>query len=600
MKRLFWQVYDWSERVFWYTLTRKLSSFFILAALQLVFIYLIYHSFENIEAALIEANASAHVLEILRAEFSSSLKVLFGLWISSVLFIMFMVWYIRFLIVRPLHHIINIFEEIGRGEGNLSYQLPVMTHDEIRNLSEAYNHFLEKIREIISTIRTMTVRSAMDSANVNRHIRESFGLAEQQSDLAARVHTASDETTRGIELVSNEAHSIYDSTKTNLELAKYSVHKLTEVEQQVLSMTTKINQFNQTVIDLDARSHSIKNIVSLIQDISEKTNLLALNAAIEAARAGEHGRGFAVVADEVRKLAERVTQATLDISKDVESMLELATHTREETKSIHEDSEAVTGVITEASQSFNKMVCDFENIVRQLDEIATVLQQVAQNTAEVNRNINVIQKLSGEVKSELHLSADVSKSLSQNSEKIQELVSQFKLGEGEFDRTLILAGEYRDKIQTVLNQFKLEGINVFDRNYQKIPNTDPVKYNVAYTEAADKKLQPIYDQALKDVAGGAFCLAVDVNGYGATHNSHISQPLTGNFAQDLMFSRNRRKFDDPTGIRSAKNTQPFLLQTYMRDTGEILSEISMPIYIDGQHWGAIRIGFNPREMLNMK
>lgn len=594
---LFWRLYDWSERVFWFTLTRKLCSFFILSFLQLMFIVLIYVSFGRVEEALVAAQASGDLLAILREEFSRSMKILLALWASSLLFIGFMVWYIRFLIVRPLRHVIDIFEEIGRGEGNLSYELPVMTHDEIRNLSVAYNHFLEKIREIISTIRSMTVRSAMDSANAKRHIRESYEIAEKQFDLSLRVHTASEETTRGVELVSQEAHDISQSTQANLQLAQDSSAKLDEVKHRIANMTDKISHFNQTVIDLDQRAHSIKDIIALIQDISEKTNLLALNAAIEAARAGEHGRGFAVVADEVRKLAERVTQATLDISSNVEGMLDLATSTREETAVIQQDSLVVSSVIGDASQLFGKMVNDFEHTFGQLNEIASVLQRVADNTAAVNGHIDHIQSLSTEVKNKLQLSSEVSQNLSQNSEQIQELVSRFKLGAGEFDRMLALAGQYRDEVQTLLKQFQVEGYNVFDRNYQYVEKTDPAKYEVSYNRLAEKPFQAIFDKAIREVSGGIFCLAVDINGYAPTHNSHISQPLTGDHAHDLIHSRDRRKFDDPTGIRSAKNTHPFLLQTYIRDTGEILSEIAMPIYINGQHWGAIRLGFDPRDIL---
>jgi methyl-accepting chemotaxis protein len=113
-----------------------------------------------------------------------------------------------------------------------------------------------------------------------------------------------------------------------------------------------------------------------------------------------------------------------------------------------------------------------------------------------------------------------------------------------------------------------------------------------------QQLQPLYDQTLSQVPSGIFAICVDINGYGPTHNSIFSKPLTGNPDLDVAGSRDKRMFNDPTGYRGAQNTEKFLLQTYMRDTGEILSDLSLPIHIDGQHWGAIRLGFNPQVLLS--
>ena len=94
------------------------------------------------------------------------------------------------------------------------------------------------------------------------------------------------------------------------------------------------------------------------------------------------------------------------------------------------------------------------------------------------------------------------------------------------------------------------------------------------------------------------CLCVDANGYAGTHNKRFSQPLTGDYEHDLLHSRDKRIFDDPTGIRCARNTNPFLLQTYARDTGEVLSDLALPIYVDDRHWGNVRLGFNPQVLLD--
>jgi hypothetical protein len=88
--------------------------------------------------------------------------------------------------------------------------------------------------------------------------------------------------------------------------------------------------------------------------------------------------------------------------------------------------------------------------------------------------------------------------------------------------------------------------------------------------------------------GRGYSLIIDTRGYGAIHNQKYSRPLTGNYEADLVGNRTRRIWDDVTGQRGAKNTLPLLVQTYARDTGEILSEINMPIMVGGRQWGCSR------------
>jgi methyl-accepting chemotaxis protein len=136
-------------------------------------------------------------------------------------------------------------------------------------------------------------------------------------------------------------------------------------------------------------------------------------------------------------------------------------------------------------------------------------------------------------------------------------------------------------------------VDIFDCQYQLIPGTEPAKYKTHYDDLFAKELQPLYDRMVDELNGSIYCLCVDTNGYAGTHNSRFSQPLTGDYDTDLNHSRDKRMFNDPTGKRSAKNTNPFLLQTYARDTGEVLSDLSLPIIVKDRHWGAVRLGFDP-------
>lgn len=129
---------------------------------------------------------------------------------------------------------------------------------------------------------------------------------------------------------------------------------------------------------------------------------------------------------------------------------------------------------------------------------------------------------------------------------------------------------------------------LFDTDYQPIPNTDPQKYHTAYDTFTDANLREIHDAYLED-PDVLFAAAADVSGYVPTHNSIYAQPLTGDYETDLVGNRTKRIFDDPVGLAAVQNTEPFLRQIYYRDTGEVAWDISAPIWVNGRHWGAFRL-----------
>lgn len=138
---------------------------------------------------------------------------------------------------------------------------------------------------------------------------------------------------------------------------------------------------------------------------------------------------------------------------------------------------------------------------------------------------------------------------------------------------------------------RLTEVELFDRDYQPISNTTPQQYNTLYDSFTDENIQAILDSYLED-SDVLFAAATDVKGYAPTHNTIYSNPQTNNAEINLVNSRNKRIFDDPVGLAASKNIGSVLHQIYFRDTGELAWDISAPIWVDGRHWGAMRIGFS--------
>jgi len=131
----------------------------------------------------------------------------------------------------------------------------------------------------------------------------------------------------------------------------------------------------------------------------------------------------------------------------------------------------------------------------------------------------------------------------------------------------------------------------FDQDYVPIPGFDPPKYHTKYDFYTDKAILAMEDEFLKDESI-VYAVAVDLNGYLPTHNTRYQQPITGDQKKDLVGNRTKRIFNDPVGLKAAQNKKEAHRQTYHRDTGETMWDISTPIYVKGKHWGGFRIGFS--------
>ena len=159
-----------------------------------------------------------------------------------------------------------------------------------------------------------------------------------------------------------------------------------------------------------------------------------------------------------------------------------------------------------------------------------------------------------------------------------------------------LAEKCRDEVVVQFDELvttkRITTNQLFDTLYVPIANTYPQKYQTQYDSLTDQLIQKILDKYLAANRRIIFAVIVDSNGYAPTHNSRYSRALTGNKEIDSANNRTKRLFNDRAGLTAARNTGPFLLQQYNRDTGENIYDMSVPIFIYGKHWGAVRIGFD--------
>jgi methyl-accepting chemotaxis protein len=591
------ELYESIERQFFNSLTKKLSSLFLLVAIS----GSLYGGALNIRAGILAQLRTTQLDAAVLGPIESNLNGLCNAILLSTLFtlcmISFMVWYFRHLIVRPVTLMTRALEDIANGKGDLSKDLPLLTHDEIRLLASTCNRFLARQRETISEIQALTVQIAVESARSLKNISDSSDSATLQARFAREVMDQSNMAVGNIQAVSQQTQGISSSTAQNLSMARNSYSELLEVTGNISEISNNLNEFGTLVTALTQRSSSIKSIVGLIQKISSQTNLLALNAAIEAARAGESGRGFAVVADEVRTLAQDVSTATDDISRNIDAMLLEVGSTHEQTTQISHSARETRKVVERASGHFERMIGDFEATSGKLTGIAEHIQQFAESNTGINERVTQIYADSQSIDQRMRYSATATRDLLGVAERVQAMLGSFVLGHGALDAAITRASECRDVLQQRLAGLQREGLNLFDQHYKPIPDTDPKQYVTHYSERFAKVCQEELDTLTKGTKGGKVSFIVDNKGYCPVNNSWVSKQPTGDRAIDLPVCRNKRMFADPVGLRAASNTQRFLLQTYLRDTGEIMTEIDVPFFFDGRHWGNLRMGFDSSVLL---
>ena len=452
----------------------------------------------------------------------------------------------------------------------------------------------DRVASVTSATAGVIDRNAVSLAQLSHEMDSARRMVETLREKSQEV----ERITVGIGEASREMRQQASGAQTAAEKA----HAQSDRGQQALMDAVAVlatarrqaEATSETASTLSTKSNEIKRIAVIVKEIADQTNLLALNAAIEAARAGEAGRGFAVVADEVRKLAERTTAATAEISLT-------ASQISDDTKTAASGMIALSQEIAAGAEGLRVVGNDFSVVLGGMRQLAEASAHLSRQAMENQSRVGEVDTFLLDVRTESDSIASTIARLSQRMLELSEIGESLHENLSEIDQRSLharmyeVAREAADRIGAVLEKAisggKLSENQVFDTQYRQIANTNPPKFHTAYDTLTDSEFPLIQEAILAADAQIAYAGAVDVNGYFPTHNRKFSQPLTGDYQVDLIGNRTKRLFSDRTGIRAAKNTRRFLLQTYMRDTGEVLYDHSVPIDVRGRHWGSFRLGY---------
>jgi len=299
-------------------------------------------------------------------------------------------------IANPLRRLTEIAEEIS--EGNLKVEIPVNNHgDEISVLSNAINRMVGSLNNVLNTI-SVAASNVISTVDVLKEgSNKTLEGARTQSGQAHQIATAAEEMSQTITDIARNASTASASSSEALEIAE-SGKEVTEIAVETINKVYESTVELSTLIErLGKRSGEIGDIVTLIKDIADQTNLLALNAAIEAARAGEQGRGFAVVADEVRKLAERTIKATGEISEKISAVQKESEQTSSSMAEASKNVTKATGHVKNLSNVLQAIVESVHKVRDEITQIAAAVDEQSAASEEVARNIEKTSAISKEM-----------------------------------------------------------------------------------------------------------------------------------------------------------------------------------------------------------
>lgn len=501
---------------------------------------------------------------------------------------------------RPLKALRQTIEQIYM-DGDLTRRAQVEGKDEISAAADSFNRLIASYQTIIGKVFFNSVEVEKAARQLIAESNRVATGSSQQYAAAQATTEAVGQLTENMNEVSQRAHETAHISQEASALSLDGVKIATQASEEMERIANSVTQSAEVIQALGERSKAISGIVQTIREIADQTNLLALNAAIEAARAGEQGRGFAVVADEVRKLAERTSSATGEISQMIGA---IQAETSSAISSIQAGTDqARNGALLarQASESLESINCGARDTMEKVDAIANAIEQQSAAGSDIAEHIHSIMEQSQTNSGAAEQTLREAEQLDYLAVNLKEIGNVFKLGSaGEVALKLHskmpgivqnMAQQIGAALESALERRKISVDDLFDDKYQPIAGTKPPKFNTRFDALCDQLLPLIQESLVGQNPEMVYAITCDRRGYVPTHNKRFSQPLTGNEQVDFVNNRTKRIFDDPVGRRCGDHEKAFLLQTYRRDTGEIMHDISAPVYVQGRHWGGVRIGY---------
>jgi methyl-accepting chemotaxis protein len=417
---------------------------------------------------------------------------------------------------------------------------------------------------------------AREASGLGKEAADLNGLIEDLAAMSARQTETFKALAQEIDAMVRSNRAIEDATRASTESARRARATVEQIGQGVSAVTDNLAE--------------VADAAHEITQVALQTRLVAFNASVEAKRAGEAGRGFGVVAEAVKDLAAKVERSSKLIMTTVAQL-------DARIKTLAEDITAREGasVGEKRKGTFDSAVTEVE---RSVEGIAVTARQNLQGCADV---LDSVRGLSEQVDGTAHALTDAQKrtvSFLSLSESLIDLAAESGIHTEDtplIEAAVERAAEISRIFEEAVRSGRMRMEDLFDENYQRIPNSNPEQFMTRFTEFCDQTLQDRLDDILSWSPKIAFGVTIDRKGYIPTHNRKCSKKPGPDPVWNQANCRNRRFFNGRTEQAAVRSKRRFLLQTYRRDMGGgqfvVMKDLSVPVDVNGRRWGALRVGY---------
>jgi methyl-accepting chemotaxis protein len=372
------------------------------------------------------------------------------------------------------------------------------------------------------------------------------------------------------------------------------------ISQTACKMTDATNETKQVVDEniqhienLNSEFDKIISIADTVNKIAGIINILSLNATIEAARAGEHGKSFAVVADEIKKLAVQTQDQAKSIEEEINGIVNSIGR-------LNGSNQTIKKAINQNMEFIDSIAGNFSDLDGKISQTETMINSIATNLEEQSSNIRTISDtidcFSDSLKNmdiEIgHIEKESGVLIDTVNTSLNNALKKVKTKSFIEHVVIMLEQAYKEMVGLIESSIEagvLTRSDIWDDQYIPVPNTNPARCKTHFTDFFKSRIQPLEDRYLNASPNFSYFVMIDRKGYIPAHNSIYEKPSTGIYEKDVA-NRSMRIFDDPFNLSIARNTDGLRIQTYARDTGEVMTDISTSVFIQGKHWGCLRVG----------
>ncbi|WP_346657526.1 methyl-accepting chemotaxis protein [Vibrio sp. CyArs1] len=328
-------------------------------------------------------------------------------------------------IIKPIESLVTQVHKVA--DGDLTVDMKTERRDEIGYLSNELSRMMDKLKETISAAKRSADYSGQLSSSIAAASEETSTSIDSQSQQLEQLATAMNEMSSTIQDIAGNSERTSATTEESKDFAAQGSRSMGYTLNNIAGISDDISSTYQLMEALKQGVNDISNVVNVIHEVSEQTNLLALNAAIEAARAGEQGRGFAVVADEVRNLASRTQESTAQVQTTIDKLNE---RTESVLSVMASNQTKVTESVDLASQTQDKLdtaVAKLNDTYDMVAQIAAAAEQQGTVANEVNENVSIVHMSISEIRQASQSLAEQSQSMAAASDELNHKLSYFRV-----------------------------------------------------------------------------------------------------------------------------------------------------------------------------